>query len=104
MARNVFAEDHAYPDVASIDEGKEQAFVNVNAGDADADPKTKYRSVSEGHGYGMLIAALMAGCPRASGVPADREKRDFDALYRFFSVRTRACRMQRTIRKSSTPI
>ena len=35
------------------------------------------RSVSEGHGYGMLAAVLMAG--------ADPEARaDFDALYRFF--------------------
>lgn len=70
--------------VPEIAEGKEQAFVNTNAGE-----KVKraelYRSVSEGHGYGMLIAALMAGHPqRPATAAADREQRDFDALYRFF--------------------
>ena len=84
--RTAFLQRITHADVPSIEEGKEQAFVNANAHDPDADPKIKFRSVSEGQGYGMLIAALMAGHPRAAGVPADREKRDFDALYRFFKA------------------
>lgn len=74
-----------HADAREIAPGSEQAFVNVNADDADAKKDERFRSVSEGHGYGMLIAVLMAGHPnRPPGVPADREQRDFDALYRFF--------------------
>jgi hypothetical protein len=37
------------------------------------------RSVSEGHGYGMLAAVLMA-----ENIPASTAHEDFDGLYRFF--------------------
>ncbi len=71
--------------VPEIAAGSEQAFVNVNADDPEVKKDERFRSVSEGHGYGMLIAVLMAGHPdRPPGAAADREQRDFDALYRFF--------------------
>jgi hypothetical protein len=74
-----------HADVPEIAAGREQAFVNMSAGDPEAKKGERFCSVSEGHGYGMLIAALMAGHPnRPVGAPADREQRDFDALYRFF--------------------
>ena len=55
--------------------GDGQRYVFCNAEKTFAPANT--RSVSEGHGYGMLAAVLMAG--------ADPEARaDFDGLYRFF--------------------
>lgn len=59
--------------------GSDRAYVFVNADGPDTggnrDPNSI--SVSEGHGYGMMVAALMAGHdPEA--------RRDFESLYRFF--------------------
>jgi len=55
--------------------GEGQRYVFCNA-EKTFDPQNTH-SVSEGHGYGMLAAVLMAG--------ADPEARaDFDGLYRFF--------------------
>ena len=49
------------------------------------------RSVSEGHGYGMIVTVLMAGAGDSKGERVDRDDAgdpaahaDFDALYRFF--------------------
>ena len=58
----------------STGDGQRYVFCNAEK----SFPKNTY-SVSEGHGYGMLLAVLMAG--------ADSEARaDFDGLYRFFRV------------------
>jgi hypothetical protein len=80
--RRKFLQRITSTDAATIKPGKEHAFVNMSVGDEKAEKP--FRSVSEGHGYGMLIAVLMAGHPRAENVPANRERGDFDALYRFF--------------------
>jgi len=58
------------------DAGPGEKYVFANADGTCDDPAT--RSVSEGHGYGMLIAVLMSG-------PEQPEARaDFDALARFY--------------------
>jgi endo-1,4-beta-D-glucanase Y len=59
-----------------------QLYVAANREGKLESPAT--RSISEGHGYGMLAAALMAG-PGISGAAGDPDAHAiFDALYRFF--------------------
>jgi hypothetical protein len=55
-----------------------QAYVHYNK-EGSASSNTAIVSCSEGHGYGMLLAAYMAGAD-----PAARE--DFDALARFYDA------------------
>jgi hypothetical protein len=56
----------------------DQRFVDYNA-EGHAHKGNDPRSVSEGHGYGMLATVLMADVATASTAQAD-----FDGLYRFF--------------------
>lgn len=57
---------------------KDQRFVDYNA-EGRAHKGRDARSVSEGHGYGMLATVLMA-----DGATDSTARDDFDALYRFF--------------------
>jgi len=58
-------------------EGRSYVFVNADGSDTGGNRDPNSISVSEGHGYGMVIIALMAGYDRQA-------RTSFDGLYRFF--------------------